>query len=135
MATEYKVWFTRAGLLGVGNYSDSTHKITTFDSDDVGSYSLRVWFTQRATQFTTTLTETPNIPGQFHDAIVARVMGQLYTKEAAKLARTGKVEAAQTMLALARISFGEWKKGLLAGKRFANIGKDFTPPRAIPGEY
>lgn len=134
---EYNVWWTRAGKLGVGKYSDSTHKITTFDSDDIGTgpYNLRVWFTKRDTQFTATLTATPNIPSQFHDALVARVMTQLYNKEAAKLAREGKIEAAQAMLALARINMGEWKKALLDGKKFANLGKDFTPLRSIPGAY
>jgi len=132
---EYKIWWIRGGKLGVGEFSDSNNKITAFTADDIDSYSLRVWFTKQPTQFTTTLTTEPNIPEQFHEGVVHRVLAKLYNIAAGKAANEGKIEAAQALLALARINMGEWKNFLLEGKKHVNIGKEYTPIKSIPHEF
>lgn len=137
LSEEYVWWIDKRGKLGVGKWSYADGEITAFDSDDVsGSKVIRVYILTRAAALAAaTLTGKPNIPGQFHEVLVARVLNRLCARAATRLANKGEGEAAMAMVKMAQHWYGEWKSGLKKGTIHANIGKDFTTISTQADEY
>lgn len=104
-----KVWWLKDGKLGIATYNYSTGKMTTLS--DTGD-TIRIHFVKKASALTVTLSGSPDIPSQFHDALIARVMEKLY-------ARKG-------MMVETRYWRAEWQDYLKSGIVHANKAKDGT---------
>lgn len=113
-----KVWWLKDGKLGIATYSYSTGKMTTLS--DTGD-TIRIHYVKKATALTTTLTDVPGIPSQFHEALIARVMEKLY-------ARKG-------MMVEARYWRAEWQDYLKSGIMHANRAKDGTNYSVVQHSY
>jgi len=72
-----KVWWIKDGKLGIGSLSNG--KITNLAAT-TGS-KIKVHFYKKPTAFTTTLSETPEYPSQFHEALIFKVMQRLAAQE------------------------------------------------------
>lgn len=70
----------------------------------------------------TTIDDAFTVDETFHDAIVSKVMGDLYML----------VPNTPGALDLRREHIGNWARGLIEGKRYANIGADELLDHAVP---
>ena len=105
-------WVSDDHKLGLGSYDSGTDTMSSYGTS---GDTVRVYFIKRVAHLSTTLTAEFAIPTQFHHAIVARVLQQLY--------------AQKENLQAAGYWRGEWLNGIRKGKRYSNVRKTRTPIR------
>ena len=78
-----RYWYTDSGRLGVvekiSGTSSRDDKISDYQSISVVK-EMRIFAVSQATDFTTDLTEVSELPTQFHDALVYKVISDSYLK-------------------------------------------------------
>ncbi len=122
ISSKYKVWWIKYGKLGLGAYDDTENEMKSFSSTDIGAGDqIRVLFRKKPTKLTTTLTDKPDLPEQFHKGIMYRVMEQLS-------ARKGDYQGARYYQA-------EYEKCLAMAKKYTNKGRDGSHVSIALHEY
>lgn len=103
MATS--VWWVKDNRLGIGSVDDNDD-MTNVAADAV----VRLHANVKATAFGTDLSQEPNFPEQFHEAILAKTLEHLYVKAAGLKVAQGQAEVAEAMLNLARYWRAEYTR-------------------------
>ncbi len=129
-----KYYWIKEGTIGIGYIDEDSEGDTNLNAVDEVK-EITVHYGRKTSVFGTDLSVFSEIPPQFHEALVARVLDKLYARRAGILAEQGQVEVAQAMLALVRYWRGEWKNYLRRGSAFANKRKDGTAYAIKPHTY
>lgn len=119
---KYKVWWIKLGKLGFGYWDDTEAEMNSLTTDDISSGdTIRMLYRRKPAKLTSTLSETPDVPEQFHKAIMYRVMEQLS-------ARKGDYKGAQYYQI-------EYEKCLRMAKKYVNKGRDGSHISIAPHEF
>ena len=105
--TKEYTWWIEDDKLGVAEWKNSD--VTT---DTLGGKVLRIYIKRLPTHLCTTLTEKPEIPPEFHEGLISRVLEKLH-------ARSGNLPSARYYRA-------EWQNCIAMGKQRSNRKKDGT---------
>ena len=71
-------WYISGERLGIVEKKTSTGGADPMWQSPTSQESLRVHYTAKAAHLSDDLTETPEIPSQFHEALAMKVIGDLY---------------------------------------------------------
>tara|TARA_Y100000361_G_scaffold57678_2_gene50437 strand:+ start:119 stop:502 length:384 start_codon:yes stop_codon:yes gene_type:complete len=71
-------WFIQGERLGIVEAKTSTNIADPKWESPTSRESLRVHYTAKAAHFTTDMTESSEIPSQFHEALAMKVIADLY---------------------------------------------------------
>lgn len=106
-----KLWWIKNGKLGISIYDYSEDKFTDIASGDITSGdTVQIHYLKKTKKLTTTLSDAPDIPKQFHDGLVSRVLEKLY-------ARKGMMNETTYWK-------NEWLEMLKAAKQYENKHRD-----------
>ena len=108
-----KLWWIKDGKLGISIYDYSEDKFTDIASGDITSGDkIQIHYLRKTKKLTTTLSDSPDIPKQFHDGLVSRVLEKLYARKG-MMNETGYWKT-------------EWLEMLKAAKQYENKHRDGT---------
>ncbi len=121
-SSKYKAWWVKLGKLGIGYWDDTEGEVKSFGADDISAGDkIRILYRRKPTKLTSTLSEKPDVPEQFHKAIMYRVMEQLS-------ARKGDFKGAQYYMK-------EYEKCVIMAKKYTNKGRDGSHIAIAPHEF
>ncbi|HBZ38333.1 MAG TPA: hypothetical protein DEO59_07560 [Balneola sp.] len=79
-----KLWWIKDGKIGVSIYDYSEDKYTDIAAADItAGDTVQIHYTRKTKKLDTDLTISPDIPQQFHDGLVSRVLEKLYARKGA----------------------------------------------------
>jgi len=111
MSSKIKGWWIKLGKLGIGHWDQTTGDISSLASGDIESGDkIRILYRRKPEKLTSTLSDKPDVPEQFHKAIMYRVMEQLS-------ARKGDYKGAKYYQS-------EYEKCLRMAKKYTNRERD-----------
>jgi|14BtaG_2_1085337.scaffolds.fasta_scaffold27697_3 hypothetical protein len=121
-SSKTKVWWVKLGKLGIGYWDDINSEMKSFSAADITSGdTIRILYRRKPTKLTSTLSGKPDVPEQFHKAIMYRVMEQLS-------ARKGDYKGAKYYQS-------EYEKCLIMAKKYTNKGRDGSYVSIVHHEY
>ena len=71
-------WFVNGNRIAIVEKSTTPNSEKDFDSVQKAGMTIRVEYTSRPLKFTSTLTDSSELPEQFHEAICYKVIADLY---------------------------------------------------------
>mgnify|MGYP003141398899 FL=1 len=108
---EEKLWWIKDGKLAISSYDYSEDKYTDVSSSDISAGDkIQIHYTRKAKKLDTDLSKRPDIPAQFHDGLVSRVLEKLY-------ARKGMMNEASYWK-------NEWMMMMKSAKQYENKHRD-----------
>ena len=76
-----KLWWIKDGKLGISTYDYSEDKYTDIKATDfTAGDTVQIHYTRKTKKLGTTLSDSPDIPSQFHDGLVSRVLEKLFAR-------------------------------------------------------
>jgi hypothetical protein len=105
------VYTLRDYTLVIAKWDYVKDKLTSLDTTELTSGdTIRIHYAKKSTRFSTTLTDSPSFPSEFHEAPMYRVLQQLH-------ASIGNIQQAMYYKA-------EYKECVMMAKKYKNRGKD-----------
>ena len=109
-----KLWWIKDGKIGISVYDYSEDKYTDIAAADIAAADkIQIHFLRKTKKLGTDLTKSHDIPKQFHDGLVSRVLEKLYARKG-MMNETGYWK-------------NEWLTMIKTAKQYENKHRDGTP--------